>query len=403
VNGISAPFRPAAPPRARRKAVEDEPPGARRERHLKARIERLLEGCAQELVLPGTPPLVGTERIDELADRMSMLAEAAISELDGLAPNHPDRAEALKGCALGAIELQEEIRRVDRAHRLERHEEMQHALARLRKLGNSADLVDRVCQELVGWSDFSRAILTRVQDGLWLPWIACFPGDPELEHNFVEWMNQQQFPADQLGRELLSLRPILVSNAMERAGAFTPMIEFSMTPSYIAAPIAPAGRLVGVLYADCYPTQHELDGWDRDVLWAYCEDFARIYERTVLLERMRSQRQEVRDAFEHAERMMGSLSAAEIELVRGAQDPAGNGDAPFETPQPSAGIQELLTTRESEVLQMMVRGASNTLIAERLLIKPGTVKSHVKHILRKLDAVNRAEAIARYMGRGREV
>ncbi|MEA2146327.1 MAG: hypothetical protein QOG59_1914, partial [Solirubrobacteraceae bacterium] len=28
-----------------------------------------------------------------------------------------------------------------------------------------------------------------------------------------------------------------------------------------------------------------------------------------------------------------------------------------------------------------------------------TVKSHVKHILRKLDAVNRAEAISRYMGR----
>ena len=45
------------------------------------------------------------------------------------------------------------------------------------------------------------------------------------------------------------------------------------------------------------------------------------------------------------------------------------------------------------------RGASNVVIAERLAIKGGTVKSHVKHILRKLDAVNRAEAIARYMGR----
>jgi LuxR family transcriptional regulator, regulator of acetate metabolism len=41
-------------------------------------------------------------------------------------------------------------------------------------------------------------------------------------------------------------------------------------------------------------------------------------------------------------------------------------------------------------------------IAERLVIKPGTVNAHVKHILRKLDAVNRAEAIARYMGYGTE-
>jgi DNA-binding CsgD family transcriptional regulator len=64
-------------------------------------------------------------------------------------------------------------------------------------------------------------------------------------------------------------------------------------------------------------------------------------------------------------------------------------------------IDELLTAREAEVLAMMVRGASNAAIAERLIIKEGTVKSHVKHILRKLDAVNRAEAISRYMGRAR--
>jgi DNA-binding NarL/FixJ family response regulator len=46
----------------------------------------------------------------------------------------------------------------------------------------------------------------------------------------------------------------------------------------------------------------------------------------------------------------------------------------------------------------MVRGASNAAIAEQLVIKEGTVKSHVKHILRKLGAVNRAETISRYMG-----
>ena len=45
---------------------------------------------------------------------------------------------------------------------------------------------------------------------------------------------------------------------------------------------------------------------------------------------------------------------------------------------------------------MMVRGLSNAAIAERLVIKVGTVKSHVKHILRKLGAVNRAAAISKY-------
>ena len=66
---------------------------------------------------------------------------------------------------------------------------------------------------------------------------------------------------------------------------------------------------------------------------------------------------------------------------------------------PGGKLPDGLTAREAEVLTMMVKGASNALIAEKLMIKHGTVKSHVKHILRKLDAVNRAEAISRYMGR----
>ena len=53
-----------------------------------------------------------------------------------------------------------------------------------------------------------------------------------------------------------------------------------------------------------------------------------------------------------------------------------------------------LTEREAEVFELMVTGASNQDIADRLVITEGTVKSHVKHILRKYGAVNRAQAIA---------
>ena len=45
----------------------------------------------------------------------------------------------------------------------------------------------------------------------------------------------------------------------------------------------------------------------------------------------------------------------------------------------------------------MATGATNNRIAEQLVITDGTVKSHVKRILRKLRAANRAEAIARYL------
>jgi DNA-binding NarL/FixJ family response regulator len=44
----------------------------------------------------------------------------------------------------------------------------------------------------------------------------------------------------------------------------------------------------------------------------------------------------------------------------------------------------------------MALGETNAQIAHRLFVSEGTVKSHVKHILRKLDAANRAEAVSRY-------
>src|SRR5437763_1098034 len=51
-----------------------------------------------------------------------------------------------------------------------------------------------------------------------------------------------------------------------------------------------------------------------------------------------------------------------------------------------------LTARESDVLQLMAEGASNASIGKALVISQATVKSHVRHILRKLGATNRTEA-----------
>jgi LuxR family maltose regulon positive regulatory protein len=64
-------------------------------------------------------------------------------------------------------------------------------------------------------------------------------------------------------------------------------------------------------------------------------------------------------------------------------------------PDSSFDIVEPLSERELEVLALVGRGASNREIAEQLVITVGTVKSHLNHILRKLDAQNRTEATAR--------
>ncbi len=59
----------------------------------------------------------------------------------------------------------------------------------------------------------------------------------------------------------------------------------------------------------------------------------------------------------------------------------------------SARALARLTPRESEVLQLVCRGATNAEIADRLHLGERTVKSHVSAILAKLDARDRAAAI----------
>jgi two-component system, NarL family, response regulator LiaR len=56
-------------------------------------------------------------------------------------------------------------------------------------------------------------------------------------------------------------------------------------------------------------------------------------------------------------------------------------------------IKSSLTTREWEVLDLMIARASTAEIARTLVLSPDTVHSHVNHILRKLHAHSRAEAI----------
>jgi DNA-binding NarL/FixJ family response regulator len=61
---------------------------------------------------------------------------------------------------------------------------------------------------------------------------------------------------------------------------------------------------------------------------------------------------------------------------------------------------EALTTREIEVLQQIAGGNRNRDIAERLFISEETVKVHIKHIMDKLGASDRTQAVAIAVRRG---
>ena len=61
---------------------------------------------------------------------------------------------------------------------------------------------------------------------------------------------------------------------------------------------------------------------------------------------------------------------------------------------PGKDQTDMLTGREREILQLLADGMSNADVAQRLFISQETVKSHVRHILSKLEADTRTHAVA---------
>jgi DNA-binding NarL/FixJ family response regulator len=62
--------------------------------------------------------------------------------------------------------------------------------------------------------------------------------------------------------------------------------------------------------------------------------------------------------------------------------------------------QQALTPREADILRYMMLGMSNKAIASKLTLAVGTVKTHVKSVLEKLDATSRTQAVSIAQRRG---
>jgi DNA-binding CsgD family transcriptional regulator len=164
---------------------------------------------------------------------------------------------------------------------------------------------------------------------------------------------------------------------------YKPLVRATMTNSYVAAPVMPGGNVIAMLHVDRYFSGGAMTEDDVEILWTFAEAFGYAYERMRLLSRLR------RHAAELAQ--SGGMPVMTPPVVT----PLGSRGA--DTKQAAELSDSPLTAREREVIGLVSSGATNQEIAAALVISESTVKSHVKHILRKLGAANRAEAVSRHL------
>jgi DNA-binding NarL/FixJ family response regulator len=152
---------------------------------------------------------------------------------------------------------------------------------------------------------------------------------------------------------------------------------------------------MGFLHGDRYFHRGDVTNFDAEVIGLFAQGFGFALERAMLAEQLKQLRATV-------QQVGAGLQAVAADgpgpvLVADGTDPSGSWRLPPVLQINSGtGADADLTRREIEVFRLMAQGETNQRIARRLSISEGTVKSHVKHILRKLGAANRAEAVARW-------
>jgi DNA-binding CsgD family transcriptional regulator len=258
-------------------------------------------------------------------------------------------------------------------------------MTRLSSLDSVARLVSAAPREACRAVGFERAMLSHVRGDRVSFASVSFEADQVLAADFARLARAVRPRLDRCAPEheaVVCQMPVLVRDAQTAAGLFRPLTRVARTSAYVVAPIVREGHTVGLLHADHFGTPRELDELDRELLWTFATGIGWAMDNMT--------GRSLRRTHTDDDGCAGPLT--DVRLGGDELDTELSG---------VPGRRATLTAGEIEVLHLMSEGASDAVIGQALLISQATVKSHVRHILRKLGAANRTEAVSLFLTTGR--
>ncbi|MDT5328215.1 MAG: hypothetical protein QOF25_5367 [Mycobacterium sp.] len=354
-------------------------------------------------------PSFGNDDLRAADAALSAARRALCEHFEGslVAPHdgcHGEIAALLLRSELAQVSLKDAI--------LARHTEMvlgaQQALGGLRGIATVASLAERApfAAHRMG---FSRILFSRIRDGTWVACSAWADEDEEFAQTMVAVgvANPRRLSGPLVESEMVRRGvPILVRDPQSNPRVHPELAAVTKTAGYVAAPVLTWGRPIGLLHADRSSERPGVYEVDRDVLAMFAEGLGVAFERNLMMDRLQAMRRAADEHLRAATALADDFTLDVIERAGPASTPV---EQLLQTPDPlqyptfshSGGHLRDLTAREIDVLRAIASGQTNAQIALSLFVAEGTVKSHVKHILRKLGAANRTDAVAKYHQLGR--
>jgi len=288
------------------------------------------------------------------------------------------------------LALERELVEAEYVRRSDALERVADAVRRMGEVGSPQGILDRAAEELGASSEFDRVMIGEVRpDGLH-PLSLWSAEDPAGAAVSLAELGRAPVPLEYPSIEdevVRRQRAEIVRVQDTRSRAARRLAEVLGWESYLVTALVVQGATIGLLHADASAAGRALDELDLEVAAQYAEGLAGVFERAVLRELLRRHHQELRSAVDWMSARLGQLAAG----TTGPSTPAGGADP--------GGVDEL-TARERDVLRLLARGQTNLEIARALVVREGTVKYHVKNVLRKLGATSRADAVSRYARAG---